>query len=167
MDRTKATFVKLIQKHSGIINSLCRVYFSKKQDYEDARQDIILQLWIAYPSFRAESKWSTWIYRVSLNTILKKIRKEKKQGVLESLDKLYNTSNPQVYPSDDDLQLLLQFIDVLNSLDKAIIILYLEGYPNWEIADLLDLTASNVSTRLNRIKNKFQKMVKALKHDLN
>ena len=156
MNSCKNQFVNIIEEHQGIINNLCCLYYNNTEDQHDTRQDIILQLWKSFPSFRAESKISTWIYKVSLNTILSKIKKEKRQLNNTSLD--MNTKNENRFKKqanisfDDDIQLLQQIIVTLKEQDKAIIILFLEGYRNKEIAKMLHLTSTNVSTKMNRIK---------------
>jgi RNA polymerase sigma-70 factor (ECF subfamily) len=119
-------------------------------DQKDAFQDIILQLWKSFETFRGESEIGTWIYRVSLNTILTKVRKEKKKIIAESI----GTSELSISMAmaDCDLELLHMVIQSLKDLDKAIVILYLEGYQNKEISKILNLTPTNVSTRLNRVR---------------
>ena len=72
----KATFLKIVEEHQGIINSLCKLYYARPEDQKDARQDVILQLWRAWPTFRGESSIGTWIYKVCLNVLLAKKRKE-------------------------------------------------------------------------------------------
>jgi RNA polymerase sigma-70 factor, ECF subfamily len=120
------------------------------EDQKDAFQDIVLQLWKSFETFRGDSEISTWIYRVSLNTILAKIRNEKRKIVTESIScSEMKLSNAFV---DDDKELLNMVLQFLKGVDKAIVILYLEGYQNKEISQMLNLTATNVSTRLNRIK---------------
>lgn len=158
---SKERFIQMINRHLGIINSLCSVYYQQKEDQNDTRQDIILQLWKSFPTFRNESKVSTWIYKVGINTILSKIRKEKKLPENVSLDNstlLATLTPPQV---DDSLQLFKQIIQTLKYLDRAIIILHLEGYQNKEIAAMLHLTATNVSTRMNRIKTELKEKYKS------
>lgn len=152
MDTAKTNFLRLIDRHQGIITSLCKIYYKTPDDQRDARQEVILQLWKSYPSFRNESAISTWIYRVSLNTILGNIKKEKKWFYSQSINALHENQPGASSSSDDDLQLLSLIIQSLKETDKAIIILYLEGYKNPEIAEILGLTATNISTRLNRIK---------------
>ena len=150
MELKKQNFLKITNQNRGIIRSLCKVYFGSVEDQKDAFQDVILQLWKSFDSFRGESKISTWIYRVGLNTILAKVRKEKKQVVVEPIDQQHfhlSTAN-----ADDDVELLSIIIQSLRDIDKAIIILHLEGYKNKEIAEMLDLSPTNVSTRFNRIK---------------
>ncbi len=77
-ENLKEQFVEIVQANQGIINSICRIYFATAEDQKDARQEIILQLWKAYPSFRGEAKLSTWMYKVALNTILYQLRKTNK-----------------------------------------------------------------------------------------
>ncbi|MEN0047370.1 MAG: sigma-70 family RNA polymerase sigma factor [Bacteroidota bacterium] len=149
----KQEFVTLIEQHQHIINNLCKVYYKNIEDQQDARQDVILQLWKSFPNFRGEAKVSTWIYRVSLNTILAKIRNQKHRIAAIALDEKISLQVSTVFGMDDDIQQLKVMIAGLKEQDKAVIVLYLEGYKNKEIAEILDITPSNVSTRLNRIKN--------------
>ncbi|UZR99221.1 RNA polymerase sigma factor [Chondrinema litorale] len=167
MKTCKKHFVRLIEEHQGIINNLCAIYYNNTEDLHDTRQDIILQLWKAFPSFRAESKVSTWIYKVSLNTILSKKRKENRQGKSEPMELITNNEfiNQQVsFSFDDNLQLLNQLIATLKDTDKAIIILFLEGYKNKEMAEMLGITTTNVSTRLNRIKTVLKEKFKMISY---
>src|SRR5690606_22106173 len=103
-----------------------------------------------FDTFRGESEISTWIYRVSFNTIINKIRREKKSITAEPITKshLYISQAK----ADDHVELLSMLIQSLKEIDKAIVILYLEGYRNKEIAEILKLSATNVTTRFNRIK---------------
>ncbi len=166
MDTSKEFFLQLIANHKGIIKSLCTVYYSKAEDQQDIRQDIILQLWKSLPTFRGESTTSTWVYRVSLNTILSKVRKEQRQPLKESIDSTHENVLTTSYQYDDDLQVLKQLIQSLKAIDKAVIILYLEGYKNKEIAELIQLSSSNVSTRLNRIKTQLKSKFKIYHSEL-
>ena len=154
MELKKQNFLKITNQHRGIIRSLCKIYFGSVEDQKDAFQDVILQLWKSFDSFRGDAKVSTWIYRVSLNTILVKVRKEKKQVVVEPIDRQHfylSTAN-----ADDDVELLHLIIQSLKDIDKALVILHLEGYKNKEIAEMLDLSPTNVSTRFNRIKSQLK-----------
>ncbi len=154
-------FLKMVDKHSAIINSLCHIYYPVSEDRKDARQDIILQLWKAFPTFKAASQPSTWLYRVALNTILNKKKKEARRPGYDSLDKLLSLPIHTAPHTDDDLQLLKQIIAQLPDLEKAIMVLHLEGYQNKEIADMLELSASNVSTRMHRIKTRLKENFKS------
>lgn len=165
MNTLKKDFLKVIDGHQGIINSLCKVYYHDFEDQKDTRQDIILQLWKSFSSFRGESSISTWIYKVCLNTILSKVKKEKRRPQEENLNLLHENKVQTIPNSDDDLQLLNQIIQSLKDLDKAVVILYLEGYKNHEIAQLIGLTPSNISTRMNRIKKALKVQYKIHHHE--
>ncbi len=159
----KHTFIRLIQSHQGILNSICNVYFKTIDERKDARQEIILQLWKSYPTFRGDAKPSTWIYRVALNTVLNLVKKKQKEPDTHDLEALNNLIIPPLL--DDDIQQLKQLISRLNQADKALVILYLEGYRHEEIGQTLDISVTNVSTRLNRIKEKLRTLYKKYNHE--
>jgi RNA polymerase sigma-70 factor, ECF subfamily len=163
LELQKRNFIQVIESNQGIIKSLCNAYYVSHEDQKDVFQDIILQLWKSFESFRGESKISTWIYKVSLNTILTKVRNEKKKIVAESIGSTeLSFSNAM---ADDDMELLHLVIQSLKDLDKAIVILYLEGYKNKEISQILNLTTTNVSTRLNRVKAELKTKFKNQPHE--
>lgn len=151
----------MIDMHKGIIHSLCSLYYQSMEDQKDVRQDIILQLWKAFPSFRAEAQSGTWLYRVALNTILNKKKQEARRPGHDSLTVIEQLSFSAVTQTDDDLQLLKQVIAQLPDLEKAIMVLHLEGYQNKEIAQMLNLSASNISTRMHRIKTRLKETFKS------
>ncbi len=150
LELQKRNFIQIVESNQGLIKSLCNAYYRSYEDQKDVFQDIILQLWKSVDTFRGESEISTWIYRVSLNTILSKIRREKKKIATEPIGCAELTFSNAL--ADDETELLNMVLQHLKGLDKAIIILYLEGYRNKEIARILDLTPTNVSTRLSRVK---------------
>jgi len=161
----KNHFLQIINEHQGLINSVCKMYGRHEEDVKDLRQEVILQLWKSLPGFRKESKMSTWIYRVAFNTILSNRRDNEKRSDQVSLSPLHSellAAKPFV---DDELQQLLFIISQLENKDKAIVMLYLEGYSHKEIADILVLTATNVSTRMNRIKIKLKEIYNIRRHE--
>ena len=154
MELKKQNFIQIINENRVTLRSLCKIYYGSNEDQKDAFQDIILQLWKSFDTFRGESEISTWIYRVSLNTILTKIKKEKKSVTVEPIDvhHLY-ISNAK---ADDNIELLFIIIQSLKNIDKAIIVLHLEGYQNKEIAEILNMSPTNVGTRFNRVKSQLK-----------
>lgn len=162
MELEKKNFVRIIQANQGTIRSLCKIYYGSDEDQKDAFQDIILQLWKSFHSFRGESEINTWIYRVSLNTLLTKVRKDKRSVAAESMD------TPHHYISsakaDDNIELLSIIIQSLKDLDKAIMVLHLEGYKNREMAEILKLSPTNIGTRLSRIKSELKKKFNRKSH---
>ncbi|MEL6924338.1 MAG: sigma-70 family RNA polymerase sigma factor [Bacteroidota bacterium] len=155
-------FIELVEAHQGLLNQLCRVYFSRMEDQMDARQEVLLQLWKAFPNFRGDSKFSTWMYKVALRTILTKVRNNQKHRSQVALQNADRIENPPHFLVDDDLQLLKQLLNCLSANDKALVILYLEGYHHEEISTMLNVSVSNVGTRLHRIKNKLKANYKTL-----
>ncbi|MCF0071082.1 sigma-70 family RNA polymerase sigma factor [Dyadobacter sp. CY261] len=146
-------FIKTVQVNTGIINSICRTYFPAADDFKDARQDVILQLWRSFPTFRGTSKISTWIYKVTLNTILTKRKNDQNLGAHEPISQTHlDELSFDLAPTADDKQIFAWLVGSLDDCDKAIVMLWAEGYGNKEIALMLDLSATNVSTRLNRLK---------------
>jgi RNA polymerase sigma-70 factor, ECF subfamily len=154
MELKKQNFIQILNENRGTIRSLCKIYYVSNEDQKDAFQDIILQLWKSFDTFRGDSEISTWIFRVSLNTILTKIKKEKKSVPVEPIDLHHHYISNAL--ADDNLELLFIIIQSLKDIDKAILVLHLEGYQNKEIADILNMSPSNVSTRCNRIKSQLK-----------
>ena len=154
MELQKRNFIRIIDANRGIIKSLCKAYYLSPEDQKDAFQDIVLQLWKSFETFRGESEISTWIYRVSLNTVLTKVRNEKRKIATESIGNSELSISTAM--ADGDIELLHNVIQSLKDLDKAIVILYLEGYKNNEMAQILNLTPTNVSTRLNRVRTELK-----------
>lgn len=154
MELHKRNFIRIVESNQGIIKSLCNAYYTRYEDRKDVFQDIILQLWKSFETFRGESEISTWIYRVSLNTVITKVRKEKRKIATESIG--ISELSISAAMADGDIELLNIVIQSLKDLDKAIVILYLEGYKNKEISQILDLTSTNVSTRLNRVREELK-----------
>lgn len=150
VESQKQIFIRIINGNQGIVKSLCKAYYASYEDQRDAYQDIILQLWKSFNTFRGESELSTWIYKVGLNTLLAKVRKERSRISTEPL--LLVDPNTTWALADDDTELLSLVMQSLKDIDKAIVILYLEGYKNKEIAQMLEISPTNVSSRLNRVK---------------
>jgi len=154
-------FLKLIEDNKGIIHKVSKMYMDKSDDREDLFQEIILQLWKAYPSFKNKSKFSTWMYRVALNTALVFFKKEKR--------KLDNTPlNEQVDIADfsdstekeEKLSYFYRAVQELNAIEKALIFLFLEDQSHKEIAHNLGITEVNARVKLNRTKEKLQFIIK-------
>lgn len=164
MELQKQNFIRIINGNQGIVKSLCKAYYASYEDQRDAFQDILLQLWRSFDTFRGESELSTWIYRVSLNTLLTKVRKERNKIIPEPLS-ISDLIITPIAMADDDRELLSIVIQSLKETDKAIVILYLEGYKNKEISQILDLTPTNVSTRLNRVKAELKAKFKNHDHE--
>jgi len=153
-------FVKIIKQHEGIIYKITHFYADTVEDKKDLYQEIVYQLWKSVHSFKEQSKLSTWMYRVALNTAVTHIKKKQKQNTV-ALDfelPLLNDGNDGA--NQDKFELLYQQINGLNKVEKGIILLYLEGKKYDEIATITGFTKTNVATRLNRIKEKIKNNIK-------
>ena len=138
---------------------MCYLYTTPNATLNDLYQDVVLNLWKAYPKFRRECKISTWIYRIALNTCISFIRKEKNIPEIVAL----NQASDRIEESDEMqtmLKQLYRMINRLGQLEKSIILLYLEEKSYEEIAEITGLTLTNVATRISRIKDKLKKMNK-------
>jgi len=145
---------------SGIIIKLCRAYTNSQEDFEDYYQEVCLQIWRSRDSFRSESQWSTWVYRISLNVCLTLLKKNKRKGQHFVSDSLPAEETEDNYAfSDESLNLLYDAIRKLSEIDRAIIMLYLEEKPYLEIADIIGTSANNIGVRVNRIKMRLKKLL--------
>jgi len=154
----KQIFSDLIHDNQNILHKVCRIYIDDPMEREDLFQEICLQLWRSFPSFRKEAKLSTWIYKVSLNTAIALLRKKKKSIVTESLNdqiKMLSTESEKKENKD----ILYRAIARLSRIDKAIILLWLEEKSYEEISEILGISKSNVSVKLVRIKKRLIEMI--------
>jgi len=150
-------FVQIIKKHQALIYKVSALYTEQKQDQNDLYQDIVYQLWRSFDSFRSESKISTWMYRVALNTAIGQLNKKKKRPQEVSLD-IVNVSITEAYDLvlEERIKLLHAQIRKLNILERGIILLVLEGKKYEEIAEITGFSTTNVGTRISRIKEKLK-----------
>lgn len=155
-------FIDTIAIHQPIILKVCRMYCTEKDDREDLFQEIVLQLWRSYPSFKGEAKISTWMYRISINTAITSLRKNSRKPVTQALSVEHENINEITEQRIDveyarELQLA---INILSKIDKALVMLYLEEKSYKEIAEILGISESNVGVKINRIKKKLQELIK-------
>ncbi|MGB5204731.1 MAG: sigma-70 family RNA polymerase sigma factor, partial [Eudoraea sp.] len=136
------------------------IYTENGQDQKDLYQEIVYQLWKSYDSFRNESKISTWMYRVALNTAIGQLKKRKKQSITTSIDQvvLRQTENYDT-EFENRLKIVYEQIHQLNILEKGLILLLLEGKKYEEIAEITGLSETNVGTRISRIKQKLKSRI--------
>lgn len=134
------------------------MYCDNAEDRADLFQEIVLQLWGSFDSYKGEAKLSTWMYRVALNTAISQFRKQKKKAPLTSLsDKEYQIPDPVEYAYSEELQFLYQAIGNLSEIEKAIMMLYLEDHSYEEISEVMGISKNLVGVKLNRIKNRLRK----------
>jgi RNA polymerase sigma-70 factor, ECF subfamily len=160
-NRQKDQFLDILEKNIGIIIKIARAYSKTLPDKEDLINDITLELWKSYGRFKGDSKISTWIYRIALNTSLNYKRKREKDRLffLDDLKQIENISWLIEQPDSSNSEILYQCIDELNQLNKAIILLYLDGNSHDEISDITGISKTNVGTRISRIKEQIRNLV--------
>lgn len=152
-------FLKIVDVNQGIIYKVCKMYRDTREDQEDLFQEIVLQLWKSYPKFRRESKVSTWMYRIALNTAIAIYRKNKVElEFKESIPIDYHSKYLET-PSENE-ERLFEAIRALNKAERAIIALYLEDYPYNEIAEITGITENYVGVKISRIKEKLTNILK-------
>jgi len=153
-NRQKDQFLDILEKNIGIIIKIARAYSKTLHDKEDLINDITLELWKSYGRFKGDSKISTWIYRIALNTSMNYKRKREKDRLffLDDLKQIENISWLIEQPDSSNTEILYQCIDELNQLNKAIILLYLDGNSHDEISEVTGISKTNVGTRISRIK---------------
>jgi RNA polymerase sigma-70 factor (ECF subfamily) len=155
----KAYFVEMIYSNMGIIYKICKLY-AEREDQEDLKQEIIYQLWKSYPTYRGDSKFQSWMYRVALNTAMLGLR-ARKMKYTGLTDQELMTSEDPFEKQDEEARVkqLYRQISKLKDLDKTIIFLYLEQCSYEEIAEITGISTKNVSVRLVRIREKLRKML--------
>lgn len=153
-------FIQQINQNLGIAHKICRVYFMDPDDREDILQEMMYQLYKSYGSFDGRSKFSTWMYSVCLNTALTYRRKDMKQKHELLTKSHHQIAEPPGSNKDEAINMLYDAIAMLPSLNKAIVLLYLEDMSYDEIAEITGLSRSNVGVRIVRIKKNLESEMK-------
>lgn len=154
-------FLQIIKKNQGIIHKVCNIYCDFDEDRSDLFQEIVSQLWKSFPGFRNESKVSTWMYRVALNTAITSFKKEKRRPDQNRLtyDNFEIAEEKYDSQTDEDIKHLHKAVSRLTGIEKSIILLYLENKKYEEIAEITGITQNYVRVKMNRIKKKLKKMM--------
>ncbi len=154
-------FVKLLEENQNIIHKVCRIYTNNYNAHNDLFQEITIQLWKAFPKFRGDAKFSTWMYRVGLNTAITLYRKSKKRIKTQEIDTIQFKLSAQEYDSteEEQLKLMYQAIHQLNDIEKALVFLYLEDKNYKEISDTMGISEVNARVKMNRVKTKLKKIL--------
>ncbi len=148
----------MVFNHLGIIYKICNLY-AAEEDREDLKQEIVYQLWKSFPTFRGDSKFQSWMYRVALNTAMLGLRAQRiKYTRLTDQDETIPDESWTGFSPDEKVRQLYAHISKLKDLDKTIIFLYLEECSYEEIAEITGISTKNVSVRLVRIREKLRKL---------
>jgi RNA polymerase sigma-70 factor, ECF subfamily len=161
-DSHLSRFFAELEAHKGILLKVARSYCREPADREDLIQDIVVALWRAYPRFEGRSRFSTWMYQVALNVAISYRRSEsvRTRHVISDETELLSAADSAELASPS-VTLLYEFIEELNPFDKALVLLYLDGYSQQETAQILGITVTNVGTKVSRIKHVLQQRLTA------
>lgn len=161
MKEKEKEFLTRIEKHKGILYKVSKMYMDKPDDQQDLFQEIVCQIWKSYDSFRNESQFSTWMYRVAINTAIVFLKKEKRK-----VDK-YEIPSDNIKEEETDsdikesqLDHFYKAVQKLEKIDKAIIFYQLEGFSHKEIGENLGISEGNARVKLNRAKEKLKEIIK-------
>ncbi len=150
-------FVELISKNEGILYKVTSIYSNGQVDQQDLYQEVVFQLWKSYGSFQNKAKFSTWLYRVAMNTAVSFLRKGKRKPTeIPISEAVLDRVDCQDQAVEEKIKLLYAYIAELNDVDKGIVFLYLEDKTYEEIAEITGISLSNVATRLSRAKQKMK-----------
>lgn len=149
-------FTGLLQKHSGIIASVCQMYCRVQADKEDLAQEILYQLWRSRHRYDGNRKFSTWMYRVALNVAISFYRARQPHPPFEAISEEATLLQEQEEGDDEQLDRLRMALLGLKELDRALMMLYLDGRNYGEISEILGITETNVGTRIGRVKEKLK-----------
>ena len=154
-------FLSDFEQNQNIAHKICRVYTTNQSAHNDLFQEITIQLWRAFPKFRGDSKFSTWMYRVALNTAITLYRKSKRKINTQDFESISFKIKTEDYDDTIEQQLNLMYsaIKKLNDIDKALVFLYLEDKSYREISETLGITEVNARVKMNRAKEKLRKIL--------
>ena len=154
-------FLAQIEKHKGILFKISKMYMDNAEDQRDLFQEITYQAWKSFPNFRGESQFSTWVYRIALNTAIIFLKKEKRKLTVNSdeIEKFKVINEENNSETEEQLSAMYAAINQLNNIDKALIFYYLENFSGKEIAEEMGITEVNVRVKLNRAKTKLKELL--------
>ena len=154
-------FVKQLSENQNIVHKICRLYTHNQDAHNDLFQEISIQLWKAFPNFRGESKFSTWAYRVALNTAITMYRKSAKSIQTSDYENFSYYIKSEEYDDEveEQLKILYKSLQMLNDIDKALVFLYLEDKDYTEISQTLGISEVNARVKMNRIKTKLKNIL--------
>lgn len=154
-------FLTDFDTNQNIVHKICRVYTTNRDAHNDLFQEITIQVWKNYPKFRGDSKFSTWMYRVALNTAISLYRKSTRKVKTQDFSDVAFKIKATEYDDTEEGQLaaLYKAIHKLNDIDKALIFLYLEDKPYKEISNTLGISSVNARVKMNRAKEKLKNIL--------
>ncbi|SFQ47055.1 RNA polymerase sigma-70 factor, ECF subfamily [Hymenobacter arizonensis] len=158
-----AEFVAALNEYQPLLRRVARLYCQDSDDRQDLFQEMVLQLWRAWPRYVPQpgAKLSTWLYRIALNVAISNLRQRTRRPVSGELcaEALAVAQAPEAGPDAEDRAALYQAIDQLSEVDKAFVLLYLEDRPYEEMAEILGITQNNVRVKMHRVQEKLRQLL--------
>jgi RNA polymerase sigma-70 factor (ECF subfamily) len=157
----EATFIKELEENQNIVHKICRLYTNDQDAHNDLFQEVTIQLWKAYPKFRGDAKFSTWMYRVALNTAITLYRKSKRTVTTQPFETVEFKIEDKLEHDEiaEQIALLYTAIKQLNDIEKALVFLYLEDKNYKEISETLGISEVNARVKMNRVKTKLTNLI--------
>ncbi|MCR8559024.1 sigma-70 family RNA polymerase sigma factor [Mucilaginibacter sp. BJC16-A38] len=157
------TFISLVKEHERIIFKVCYLYADNDADRQDLYQEIVIQVWKGYQKFRGDSKFSTWLYQVAINTAMTGFRKEKRSPLTRGPDgKVPDVADVNFGEQEtEQLEQLYSAINQLNDIEKALVMLYLDGKSYEEMENIMGITNGALRVKMTRIKEKLRQLTKS------
>lgn len=155
-------FLNQVREAQGILHKVARMYCESAIDREDLLQEMLIQLWKAYPSFRGDARFSTWMYRVALNVALQYVAQRKKSKSRAVAKQQFSElmAEPPIAEKEEQAQRLKAAIAALNKIERAIVLLYLDHKSSEEIGEIMGITPNYVRVKMNRIRHKLKQLIK-------
>ena len=166
MSALEKEFLEKIEKHKGVIFKISKMYMDDFDDQKDLFQEITFQVWKAYPTFEGRSEFSTWLYRIALNTAILFLKSEKRRSFIQNNEVSNFKINQEEYDDEDEQKLkkMYEAINQLNAIDKALIFYYLENYSGKQIAEQMGISEVNARVKMNRAKEKLKQLINTQPH---
>lgn len=158
METKQDIFAKLIDENQGIVHKICRSYSDTQDEHQDMFQEVVLQLWSSFDSFKEEAKFSTWMYRVALNTAITLFRKKKRTIATTEMEEVAPIHLKDNIENDnrEQIDILYKAIKQLTEVERALVLLYLDEKPYKEIAETIGISEVNARVKMNRVKSKLK-----------
>lgn len=166
MSSLEKKFLEKIEKHKGVIFKISKMYMDDFDDQKDLFQEITFQVWKAFPTFEGRSEFSTWLYRIALNTAILFLKSEKRRSFIQNNEVSNFKINQEEYDDEDEQKLkkMYEAINQLNAIDKALIFYYLENYSGNQIAEQMGISEVNARVKMNRAKEKLKQLINNQPH---